>query len=249
MVWNAFLENEEVQALTESKMKELIEVIKEKRLHEKQSKGVLEDFGEKNYLVMYHEIKLIETQYLQMWEKFNENKAYTEMFLGISGCLSVLYLEYDRLEIQITKGTRPILHKQKKLLFKRIRLEEKYENSSEILKERKKIQDFKNDLYNKRIREEINLLLPESISSSRLDLKITRKEFLQLWKKYMLNSKLKKEFLICSYEHAKLLSKVKTLEAKIRKFGKEKPYRQMLRENYTRYSILEDKLLDTWRNK
>ena len=184
-----------------SKMKDLIDVIKERRLNERQSVGILEKFGEKNYMVMHHGIKSIETQYLQGWNRFNESKAYTEMFLGISAYLSVLYLQYDRLDKQITKGTRPLLHSQKRLLFKRIRLEQKYENSDDIIRERKKLWNEKNHLWNKRIREEIKLLLPESASESRHRLKLARKEFLQGWKKYTKNPSLKKEFLKSSNKY------------------------------------------------
>lgn len=244
MVWNVILEDEEVQALTISKMNDLTDVIKETRLFLK-SDEALEKFGEKNYKVMYHELKSIETQYLQKWVKFNEDKSHTEMFLGMSAYLSILYLKYDELDMQMTVGVRPLMEKQTTLLQKRIMLEKKYENSSEIVKEQKKINDLKNDLYNKRIREEINLILPESISSSRSELKIGRKEFLNSWKKYNNNTRLENEFIKSSNEYARLLSKVKTLEESICKWRKTKPYRQMLRECYLRYSILEDKLLKT----
>ncbi len=203
-----------------------------------------EKLGVRNRDVLHHELKSVEMQYLQMWEKFNDSKSYTEMFLGIGIYLSVLYLELDRLGKQIIKVYRPLHLKQTKLLFKRKKLEQKYENSNEFFKEIKKLDDEKNSLFNKRIREEINLLLPESISQSRLELKIARKEFLQLWKKYKKNSTFEKEFVKCSNEYAKRLSKMKTQEEKIRKWMKPKPFRQMLRENYARRTILEDKLLD-----
>jgi len=224
-------------------MNDLIEVIQEQRSDKKQSIGSLEKFGEKNYIVMYHELKSIETQYLQEWKKFTNDKTHKEMFLGISAHLSILYLKYDELDRKMIKGVRPLMYKQTKLLFKRIRLEQKYENSSEILKERKKIHDFKNDLFNKRIHEKITLLLPESMSTSRAEAKIARKEFLKSWKKYTKKSNLDKEFLENSNEYAKMLSKIKTLETKIRNWEKTKPYNQMLRENYIRYSILEDSIL------
>jgi DNA-binding transcriptional regulator YiaG len=203
-----------------------------------------EKLGVKNRDVLYHELKSVETQYLQMWKKFNDSKAYTEIFLGIGTYLAVLYLELDRLSKQISKVYRPLHHKQTKLLFKRTKLEQKYENSNEIFKEIKKLNDEKNALFNKQKREENNLLSPESISQSRLELEITRKEFLRLWKKYMKNSTFEKEFVKCSNKYAKLLSKIKTQKEKIRKWLKGKPYNKMLRENYVRRIILEDKLLD-----
>ncbi len=244
MVWNAILENEEVQALTESEyMREWINIIKEDKLNRKHV-DYPEKLGVRNRDVLYHELKSVEIQYLQMWKKFNDNKTYTEMFLGIGTYLSVLYLEFDRLCKQIIKVYRPLHLKQTKLLFKRIKLEQKYENSNEFFKEIKKLDDEKNSLFNKRKREEINLLLPESISQSRLELKIVRKEFLRLWKKYVKNSIFEKEFIKCSNEYAKRLSKIKTHEEKIRKWLKTKPFNQMLRENYVRRTILRDKILD-----
>jgi len=241
---NAFLENEEVQALNESEyMKEWIDIMKEDKITRKQV-DYPEKIGIKNREVLYHELKSVETQYLQMWEKFNDSKAYTEMFLGIGTYLSVLYVELDRLGKQITKVYRPLHHKQTKLLFKRIKLEQEHENSNKIFKELKKLYDEKNALFNKRKLEENNLLLPESISQSRLELEIVRKEFLRLWKKYIKNSIFEKEFIKCSNEYAKRLSKIKTQKEKIRKWMKTKPYNKMLRENYVRRIILEDKLLD-----
>lgn len=225
-------------------MQDVIDVIKERRLNGKESGPILEKFGEKNYRVLYHEIKLIETQYLEKWEKFSNDKAYTEMFLAMSACLSVLYLKFDQLNRQMIRGVRPLLNEQHRLLLERNKLEEKYENSSETVKEMVKIQNFKNDLLNKQTCEERKMLLPESISSLRQELKIARREFLELWKKYTINFKLEKEFLKSSNKYARLLSKVNTLETKIREWRKTKPYRQMLRESYTRHSILEDKLLN-----
>jgi len=230
--------------LTESEyMREWINIMKEDELNRKRG-DYPEKLGIKNREVLYHELKSVETQFLQMWKKFKDSKSYTEMFLGIGAYLSVLYVEFDRLGKQITKVYRPLHHKQTKLLFRRIKLEQKYENSNEIFKEIKKLNDERYALFNKRKREESNLLLPESISQSRLELEITRKEFLLLWKKYTKNSTFEKEFVKCSDEYAKRLSVMKTQKEKIRRWMKTKPYNQMLRENYVRRTILEDKLLD-----
>ena len=125
MVWNAFLENEEVQALTESEyMREWFDIMKEDKLNRKQGYSNPEKLGVKNRGVLYHELKSVETQYIQIWEKFNDSKAYTEMFLGISAYLSVLYLEFDRLGKQIIKVYRPLHQRNTKLLFKRKKLEQ-----------------------------------------------------------------------------------------------------------------------------
>lgn len=226
-------------------VREWINLIKEYKLNIEQDGDILEKLGEKNYHILYHELKSVETQYLKVWEEFKRNNAYAELFLGNSAYISVLYLEFDRLDRQIGIGIRPLHSKQTKILFKRIKLEQEYENSNEIFKERNKLQDEKNHLYNKRIREEINLLLPESIYQSRLELKIARNEFLQSWKKYMKNPTSKKEFLECSNNYAERLSKITTQETKIRNWRKTQPYNKMLRENYMRYSILGDKLLDS----
>lgn len=247
MVWDAFLEDEEVQTLSVMpKMSDLVGVIKEIKSMRQDDKN-LERLRSKNAAILRREIKSVERQYLKTWEKFNEDKNYTETFLGINAHLSFLYLKYDEIEAGLDKYVRPLVLRQTKLRFKILRLEEKYENYSEIIKERRKIQDEKNALFNRQTREEINLLLPESISSSRVMLKIARKEFLQSWEKYRVNSKLEKEFLKYSNNYARQLFKVKTLEAKIRKWREAKPYNQMLRENYIRYSILEDKLVDNLR--
>jgi hypothetical protein len=226
-------------------VREWINLIKEYKLNIEQDGDTLEKLGEENYRILYHELKSVESQYLQVWEKFKINQAYTELFLGNSAHISVLYLEFDRLHRQMGIGIRPLHSKQTKILFKRIKIEQEYENSNEIFKERNKLQDEKNHLYNKRVREEINLLLPESISQSRLELKITRKEFLESWKKYIKNSTFEKEFLKCSDNYAQRLLKTTTQETKIRDWHKKQPYRKMLRENYIRYSILGDKLLDS----
>ena len=225
-------------------LREWIDLIHEYKSNWKESDVISEKLGVENYKILYHELKSVETQYLQVWGKFTKNEAYTELFLGISAYLSVVNLEFDRLDRQIGIGIRSLHSKQTKILFKRIKLEQEYENSNEIFKERNKLQDEKNHLYNKRIREEINLLLPESIYQSRLELKIARKEFLQSWKKYM-NPTSKKEFLECSNNYAERLSKITTQETKIRNWRKTQPYNKMLRENYMRYSILGDKLLDS----
>jgi hypothetical protein len=226
-------------------LREWITLIQEYKLNCEHDDDILEKLGEKNYRVLYHELESVETQYLQVWEKFTNSEAYRELFLGNSAYISVLYLEFDRLDRQIGIGIRPLHDKQTKILFKRIKIEQEYENTNEIFKERNKLSDEKNYLYNKRIREESNLLLPESISQSRLELKTTRKEFLQSWKRYMKNPTFEKEFLECSDNYAQRLSKITTQKTKIRNWEKTKPYNKMLRENYIRYSILGDRLMDS----
>ena len=226
-------------------LREWITLIQEYKLNREHDNDILEKLGEKNYRVLHHELKSVETQYLQVWEKFTKNEAYTELFLGNSACLSVIYLKYYKLNEQIGAAYRPFKERQTKILFKRIKIEQENENSNEIFKERNKLFDEKIGFYNKRIREEINLLLPESISKSRSELKITRKEFLQSWKIYLENPSFEKEFLKSSNNHAEKLSKMKGLQTKIKNWWKTPLYRTMLGENYTTYCILGDKLMDS----
>lgn len=226
-------------------LREWITLIQEYKLNHEQDDDILEKLGEKNHRILYHELESIETRYLQVWEKFTNNDAYAELFLVNSAYISVLYLEFDKLDKRIGIGIRPLHDRQTKILFKRIKIEQENEHSNEIFKQRNKLLDEKNYLYNKRIREEINLLLPESISKSRLELKITRKEFLESWSKYIQNPSFEKEFLKYSNNYAEKLLKTTILKTKIRNWEKTQPYNTMLRENYIRYSILEDNLLDS----
>lgn len=226
-------------------LKEWIALVQEHKSNLKEDKDILEKLGEKNYRVLYHKLESVETQYLQVWKKFTNNETYRELFLGNSACLSVLYLEFDRLHEQMGIGIRPLHDRQTKILFKRIKIEQEYEHVNEIFKERNKLFDEKNSLYNKRKREEINLLLPESIYKSRSELKISRKEFLESWKIYTENPSFEKEFLKSSNNHAEKLLKMTTLKTKIRKWWKTPLYRTMVAENYLRESVLGDKLMDS----
>ena len=246
MVWNAFLEDEEVQALKGPLMSDLVDTIKEIRtMHQKN--GNLDRLKARNAAVLRREIKLVESKYLELWKKFNKNNDYAESFLGINSQLSFLYLKYEEINVKLCKYIHPIILKQTKLRFKYLRLEEKYENSSEILKERKKLRNEKNDTFNRRIREEFEVLHPQSIASSRTELEITRGKFLESWKQYSINSNIEKKFLKTSGEYAKILSIVKSLEIKIKELRETKPYLKMLRENYIRDSILEEKFLESQR--
>ena len=245
MVWNAFLEDEEVQALKGPLMSDLVDTIKEIRtMHQK---GQHTAKYQSNAVVLRREIKLVESKYLELWKKFNKNNDYAESFLGINSQLSFLYLKYEEINVKLCKYVHPIILKQTKLRFKYLRLEEKYENSSEILKERKKLRNEKNDTFNRRIREEFELLRPQSIASSRTELEIARGKFLESWKQYGINSNIEKKFLKTSGEYAKILSIVKSLEIKIKELRETKPYLKMLRENFIRDSILEERFLESQR--
>lgn len=230
-------------ALSEPKLREWIGLIKEAELNCKQSGGILEKLGDKNYQVLYRELKSVETKYLQVWNKFQNNSAYAELFLGNSAFLSVLYLELDKLDKQITIGTRSLHSKQIKILRKRLKIERENGNTNYIFKERNRLSDEKDHLYNKKIHEEIDLLLPESLSQSRSELKIARKGFLQSWKRYMKNPTFEKEFIKFSNNYAQKLLKVTTLQTKIKNWNKTKPYNKMLQENHARYYVLRDKLM------
>ena len=247
MVWNAFMENEEVQKLSKiPKMSDLVGVIKEIKTMRQDDKN-LDKLKARNATILRHEIKSVELQYLNMWKKFKKDKNYTEAFLGINAHLSFLYLKYNDIQIELNKYVHPLVLRQTKLRFKQLKLEEKYEGSSEIIRERKILQNENYAILNRKNREECSMLQPHSINSSRAELKVVKKEFLEIWKQYK-DSKSEKEFLKISDKYAKMLSKIKGLENQINKMRKNKPYLKMLRENYIRYSILEDKLLDTWRN-
>jgi hypothetical protein len=204
----------------------------------------LAKLGSKNAHIIREELRSVEAQYLQICKKYKENKDYLEVFLGINLHLSFLYTKYDEITDILIKYVHPLVLKQTKLRFNYLKLEEKYENSSEILKERRKLQEEKHRIINKRSREELDVLYPQSIVSSRAELKVVRKRFLELYKKYQKNSKFENEFLKKSMEYAKALDKVKKLKDEIKKVRKTKLYQKMLSENYIRYSILEDILID-----
>ncbi len=245
MVWNTFLEDEEVQALKGPLMSDLVDTIKEIRtMHQKD--GNL-DRLKARIVVLRREIKSVESKYLELWKKFNKNNDYAESFLGINSQLSFLYLKLGEINAELSRYIHPLVLKQTKLRFEYLRLEEKYENSSEILKERKRLRNEKNDVFNRRIREEFELLRPQSIASSRTELAIARGKFLESWKEYGLNSNTEEKVLKTSGEYAKILSIVKDLEIKIKELRESKPYLKMLRENYVRDSILEEKFLESQR--
>ena len=245
MVWNAFLEDEEVQALKGPLMSDLVDTIKEIRTM-RQKDGNLDGLKTR-IVVLRREIKSVESKYLELWKKFNKNKDYAESFLGINSQLSFLYLKLGEINAEFSRYIHPLVLKQTKLRFEYLRLEEKYENSSEILKERKRLRNEKNDVFNKRIREEFEVLYPQSIASSRTELAIARGKFLESWKEYSINSNIEKKFLKTSGEYAKILSIVKFLEIKIKELRETKLYLKMLRENYIRDSILEEKFLESQR--
>ena len=78
MVWDAFLEDEEVQTLSVMpKMSDLVGVIKEIKSMRQDDKN-LERLRSKNAAILRREIKSVERQFLKTWEKFNEDKNYTE---------------------------------------------------------------------------------------------------------------------------------------------------------------------------
>ena len=247
MVWDAFLEDEEVQTLKRTpRMIDLVNTIKERRAM-RQKDDNLDKLKARNAAVLRREIKLVESKYLELWKKFNKNRDYTESFLAINSQLSFLYLKYEEIAEKLIEYVHPLVLKQTKLQFEYLRLEEKYENSSEILKERKKLRDEKNDIFNKRIREETEAAYPQLIATRRTELKISRGKFLKSWKEYGIDSNIEEKFLKTSGEYAKILSTVKDLEIKIKELRETKPYLKMLRENYIRDSILEEKFLDSQR--
>jgi hypothetical protein len=247
MVWDAFMEDEEVQTLKETPlMVDLVNTIKERKTM-RQKDDNLDKLKARNATVLRREIKLAESKYLELWEKFNKNKDYTESFLAINSQLSFMYLKFEEIEAKLIEYVHPLVLKQTKLQFEYLRLEEKYENSSEILKERKKLRNEKNDIFNRRNCEEIEALYPQSIASRRTELKIARGKFLESWKQYGMNSNIEEKSLKTSGEYAKILSTVKDLEIKIKELRETKPYLKMLRENYIRDSILEEKFLDSQR--
>ena len=74
---------------------------------------------------------------------------------------------------------------------------------------------------------------------------ITKRELLEMYSRYIKNYTLREEFIQCSVTYAVKLSQRKTQQENIRAWRKTKPYNQMLREIYIKYSILEHKLLDS----
>lgn len=155
------------------------------------------------------------------------------------------YLEYATLHQQISKVVRELSQKQTRLRFARLRLESKYENTNAILQSRMRLYHEKNDIYNRRVREENKIVSHNITSQSKFELKIAKREFLEMYSNYIKNSTLREEFIQCSVTYAVKISQRKTQQEKIRAWQKTKPYNQMLRENFIKYSILEHKLLDS----
>ncbi len=226
-------------------MIDLINIIKEDNADREQSSAILEGHGYRNYENLSREIKSVETQFLAEWQKFLKDTTYVETFLCTSAHLAMLYLEYSALQQQISKVIRALSQKQTRLRFARLRLESKYENTNDILQSRMRLHHEKNDLYNRRVREESKIVSSNIASQSEFELKIAKREFLEMYSRYIKNSTLRKEFIQCSVTYAVKLLQRKTQQEKIRAWRKTKPYNQMLRENYIKYSILEHKLLDS----
>ena len=223
---------------------DLINIIKEDRSDREQSSAILERHRYRNYENLLHEIKSIESQFLAEWQKFIKDSTYVETFLCTSAYLAMSYLEYSTLQQQISKVVRELSQKQTRLRFARLRLESKYENTNEILQSRMILYHEKNDIYNRRVREENKIVSHNITSQSKFELKIAKREFLEIYSKYIKNYTLREEFIQCSVTYAVKLLQRKTQQEKIRAWQKTKPYNQMLRENFIKYSILEHKLLD-----
>jgi hypothetical protein len=226
-------------------MIDLIKIIKEDRLDREQSSAILQRHRYRNYENLSREIKSVEAQFLVEWQKLIKDSTHVETFLCTSAHLAMLYLEYSTLQRQISKVIRAMSQKQTRLRFTRLRLESKYENTNEIIQSRMRLHHEKNDLYNRRVREESKIVSSNIASQSKFELKITKREFLEMYSRYIKNSTLRKEFIQCSDRYAVKLLQRKTQQEKIRAWRKTKPYNQMLRENYIKYSILEHKLLDS----
>ena len=224
---------------------DLIKIIKEDRLDREQSSAILERHRYKNYENIVHKTKLVEAQFLEEWQKFLKDTTYIETFLCTGAHLAMLYLEYSALQQQISKVIRAMSQKQTRLRFARLRLESKYENTSDILQSRMRLHHEKNDIYNLRVYEENKIISSNIALQSKFELKITKREFLEMYGRYIKNSTLREEFIQCSVTYAVKLLQRKTQQEKIRAWRKTKPYNQMLRENYIKYSILEHKLLDS----
>ncbi len=226
-------------------MIDLINIIQEDRLDREQSSAILEKHRYRNYENLTREIKLVEAQFLEEWQKFIKDSTYIETFLCASAYLAMSYLEYSTLYQQIIKVVRVLSQKQTRLRFARLRLESKYENTNEILQSRMRLHHEKNDIYNIRVHEENKIISFNITSQSKFELKIAKKEFLEMYHRYLKNTTLREEFIQCSDRYAVKLLQRKTQQKKIRAWRKTKPYNQMLRENYIKYSILEHKLLDS----
>jgi len=224
---------------------ELISIIKEDRTDREQSSAILQRHRYRNYENLSREIKSVEAQFLAEWQKLIRDSAYVETFLCTSAHLAMSYLEYSILQQQISKVIRAMSQKQTRLRFARLRLESKYENTSDILQSRMRLHHEKNDIYNRRVREESKIVSSNIASQGKFELKITKREFLEMYGRYIRNSTLREEFIQCSVRYAVKLVQRKTQQEKIRAWRKTKPYNQMLRENYIKYSILEHKLLDS----
>lgn len=226
-------------------MIDLINIIKEDRVDREQSSAILERHRYRNYKNLTREIKSVESQFLVEWQKFIKDSTYLETFLCTSAYLAMSYLEYSTLHQQISKVVRELSQKQTRLRFARLRLESKYENTNEILQSRMRLYHEKNDIYNRRVREENKIVSHNITSQSKFELKIAKREFLEMYSKYIKNDTLREEFIQCSVTYAVKISQRKTQQEKIRAWQKTKPYNQMLRENFIKYSILEHKLLDS----
>ena len=226
-------------------MIDLINIIKDDNADREQSSAILERHRYRNYENLFREIKSVEAQFLEEWQKFIKDSTYVETFLCTSAYLAMSYLEYSTLQQQISKVMIAMSQKQTRLRFARLRLESKYENTSEILQSRMRLHHEKNDLYNRRVHEENKIVSFNIASQSKFELKITKREFLEMWSRYIKNPTLREEFIQCSVTYAVKLLQRKIQQEKIRAWLKTKPYNQMLRENYIKYSILEHKLLDS----
>ena len=224
---------------------DLINIIKEDRLDREQSSAILERHRYRNYENISREIKSVESQFLAEWQKFIKDSTYLETFLCTGAHLAMSYLEYSTLQQQISKVVRELSQKQTRLRFARLRLESKYENTNEILQSRMILYHEKNDIYNRRVREENKIVSHNITSQSKFELKIAKREFLEIYSKYIKNYTLREEFIQCSVTYAVKISQRKTQQKKILAWQKTKPYNQMLRENFIKYSILEHKLLDS----
>jgi hypothetical protein len=108
-------------------MIKLSNLIKQYRTNINKDQIILDKAGIKKHNMLYHEIKSIKAQFLQVWDKFNANESYEAIFLGISAYLAITYLEYDKTNAQVLKVLRPLHNRQTKILFKRIQLEQKLE--------------------------------------------------------------------------------------------------------------------------
>ena len=137
------------------------------------------------------------------WQKLIKDSAYAETFLCTSAHLSMSYLEYSALHQQISKVVRESSQKQTRLRFARLRLESKYENTSDILQSRMLLHHEKNYIYNRRVREESKIVPSNIISQSKFELKIAKREFLEMYSRHIKNYTLREEFIQCSVTYGK----------------------------------------------